>query len=75
MAMLFAPMNVAFRALGPPFDLCLLARAGVIATVTTPRRGPIRVVLGLLATAYCPALAVAMIPLETSDDCGGFRIF
>lgn len=72
---LFAAMNIAFRALGPPFDLFLLAPAGVVAALSTRRRGPIRVVLGLLAAAYCAALAVVMIPLETSDNFGGFRIF
>jgi hypothetical protein len=72
---LFAAMNLAFRAMGPPLDLFLLAPAGVVVALTTPRRGPIRVVLGLLATAYCAALAMVMIPLETSDGFGGFRIF
>ena len=72
---LFAAMNLAFRAMGPPLDLFLLAPAGVVAALKTPRRGPIRVVLVLLATAYCAALAMVMIPLETSDGFGGFRIF
>lgn len=72
---LFAAMNLAYRAMGPPLDLFLLAPTGVVAALTTPRRGPIRVVLGLLAIAYCAALAMVMIPLETSDSFGGFRIF
>ena len=73
--LLFAAMNLAFRAMGPPFDLFLLAPAGVVALLTTPRRGPIRVILGLPAIAYCAALVMVMIPLETSDGFGGFRIF
>ena len=71
---LFAAMNVAVRAIGPPFDLFLLAPASVVAALTA-RKGPTRVVLGLLATAYCAALAVAFIPLETSDGFGGYRVF
>ena len=72
---LFAAMNTVFRAIGPPFDLFLLAPAGVVASLTLRRMGPISVVLGLLATAYCAALAMALVPLETSDSFGGFRIF
>jgi hypothetical protein len=71
---LFAAMNVAFRAIGPPFDLFLLAPASVVAALTV-HKGPTRVPLSLLATAYCAALAMALIPLETSDRFGGFRIF
>jgi len=72
---LFAAMNLVVRAIGPPLELFLLAPAGVVAALTTPRKGSIRVVLGLLATAYCAALAMVLIPLETSDSFGGFRIF
>ncbi len=71
---LFAAMNAAFRAIGPPFDLFLLAPASAVAALTA-RAGPIRVALGLLAAAYCAALALALIPSETSDSLGGFRIF
>ena len=52
--LLFAAMNLAFRAMGPPLDLFLLAHAGVVAALTTPRRGSIRVVLGLLAMPTAP---------------------
>lgn len=72
---LFAAMNTFFRAIGPPFDLFLLAPAGVVASLTLRRMGPISVVLALLAAAYCTALVIALIPLETSDSFGGFRIF
>jgi len=72
---LFAAMNVAFRAMGPPFDLFLLAPATVVAALTGAGKRPIRAVLGLIAAAYCAALVIAMIPPETSDRFGGFRIF
>ncbi|RYV52802.1 hypothetical protein [Pengzhenrongella frigida] len=71
---LFAAMNFAYRALGPPFDLLVLAPASVVAALTA-RKGPIRALLGLLAAAYCCALAMLLIPLETSDSFGGFRTF
>lgn len=71
---LFAAMNLAFRALGPPFDLFLLAPASVVAALTA-RKGPIRALLGLLAAAYCAALTLSLIPMESSDSFGGFRIF
>lgn len=71
---LFAAMNLAFRAIGPPFDLSLLAPAGVVAALTV-QKGPIRLVLSLLATAYFAALAVVLVPLEASDSFGGFRVF
>lgn len=69
----FAAMNVAFRAMGPPLDLLLLAPAGVVAALTVGKG--VRLVLGLLASAYCAALAMMLIPLETSDSFGGFRVF
>lgn len=56
---LFAAMNSAFRAIGPPFDLFLLAPASVVAALTA-RKGPIRALLGLLAAAYCAALVMAL---------------
>ena len=40
----------------------------------TVRKGPIRLVLGLLATAYCAALVMVLIPLENSDSFGGFGV-
>jgi hypothetical protein len=60
--------------MGPPFELILLAPASVVAALTTRRRG-IRAVLGLLAATYCTALGLSMIPMETSDSFGGYRIF
>ena len=72
---LFAAMNVAFRGIGPPFDLFLLAPACLVAARTTATRGALRGLLSVLATAYCVALAVALLPEETSDSFGGYRIF
>lgn len=71
---LFAAMNVVFRALGPPFDLFALAPAGVVAALTARRRGGPRVLLGLLALAYCVGLGLALIPLESADSFEGYRI-
>jgi hypothetical protein len=72
---LFAVMNVAVRAMGPPFDLFLLAPASLVAATTTAARGTLRGMLSVLATAYCVALAIGLVPLEMSDRFGGFRIF
>ncbi|MEU0885743.1 hypothetical protein ABZ345_44785 [Lentzea sp. NPDC005914] len=73
--MLFATMNAAFGAVGPPFDLFFLAPACVVLAVTTPLRGPARAVLAALAVAYSAATAVGLIPQEMSDSFGGFRLF
>lgn len=73
--LLFAAMNAGVRAIGPPVDLFLLAPASVVAAVTTQRRGAIRLLLGLLAAAYCAALVLALIPQENSDRFDGYRIF
>ena len=72
---LVATMNTGFRAIGPPFDLFLLAPASLIAALTAAHKQPGRAVLGLLAAAYCAALALVLIPLGTSDTFGGYRIF
>jgi hypothetical protein len=72
---LFAAMNVAVRAIGPPFDLFLLAPACLVAAKTTATRGALRGMLSVLAAAYCVALAIGLLPQETSDSFGGFRIF
>ncbi len=72
---LFAAMNLAFRAIGPPFDLMLLAPAMVVAALTSPGRGPVRAVLAALALTYCVALVIALVPQSTSDDYAGYRVF
>lgn len=38
-------------------------------------RGSARAALTAIATAYCAGLALALIPLETSDHFGGYRVF
>ncbi|MCY7401732.1 MAG: hypothetical protein LH477_12425 [Nocardioides sp.] len=72
---LFAAMNLAFRAIGPPLDLFLLAPASVVAALTTSRRGRVRAVLGLLAAAYVVALALSLVPAEFYDLYDGYRVF
>lgn len=72
---LFAVMNASFGGIGPPFDLFLLAPAGVVLASTTRLRGPAGAALAMLAVAWCGALALGLIPLETSDSFGGYRVF
>lgn len=72
---LFATLNIAVRALGPPFDLFVLVPASIVAALTARRRGVPRVLLGLLAVAYGVGLALTLLPLETSDSFSGYRIF
>lgn len=72
---LFAAMNLAFRAIGPPFDLAVLAPASVVAALMARRAGAPRVVLGLLAVTYCVGLGLGLLPLESLDSFGGYRIF
>jgi hypothetical protein len=47
----------------------------VVAAATSTERGPVRTLLAALATAYCLALVISMVPLSTSDDYAGFRVF
>ncbi|HEX8869091.1 MAG TPA: hypothetical protein VF821_25755 [Lentzea sp.] len=71
----FAAMNLAFGGIGPPFDLFFLAPASAVVAATTWMRGLARALLVALAAAYCTATALGLIPLETSDSFGGYRIF
>ena len=73
--LLFAAMTVFFGGTGPPFDLFFLAPAGVVLASTTRLRGAARAVLVALAVAWCGATALGLIPLETSDGFGGYRVF
>lgn len=73
--LLFAATNLFFAAIGPPFDLFLLAPASVVVALTATVRGPARALLTALAVALCSATAIGLIPLETSDSFGGYRIF
>ena len=72
---LFAAMNAAFRAIGPPFDLLLLAPASVVVALTSAKRGRVRVLLATLAAAYVIGLALALVPSEFYDRYDGYRIF
>lgn len=72
---LFAAMNLVMRAIGPPLDLFLVAPAGIVAATTTAARGVTRGLLVALAGSYAASLVLALVPLETSDSFGGYRIF
>jgi hypothetical protein len=69
-----ALMDAGFRALGPPFSLFLLAPAAVVLAVLGRDRR-LRTAWAVLATAYVVAVALALVPLETSDSFGGYRVF
>lgn len=69
-----ALMDLAFRALGPPFSILALAPATVALAVLTREPGP-RLAWALLASAYVVALGLLLVPMETSDGFGGFRIY
>jgi hypothetical protein len=76
---LSAALDLAFRALGPPFGLLILAPAVLVASVTATPQGPsnrhAQVVLGALGAVLTAACVMALIPMETSDSFGGYRIF
>lgn len=69
-----ALMDVAFRALGPPFSIFLLAPATLALAALESDLGR-RVAWALLATAYVVALCLLLVPEATSDGFGGFRIY
>jgi hypothetical protein len=74
-----AAMDLGFRGLGAPFMLFVLAPAAAVGAATLAPRGPeqrrVRRVLGVLAAVLLAGLAVALVPIETSDAFGGYRIF
>lgn len=72
---LFAVMTVLARALGPPFEIFVLAPASIVTAITTTRRGAVRLVLAALAVVYTATVAIQFLPMETSDDLGAFRIY
>lgn len=67
-------LDLAFRALGPPFSILLLAPATLALAVLTRVLG-LRVSWVLLATAYVVAVGLALVPQATSDGFGGYRIY
>ena len=74
-----AAFDLAFRALGPPFMLFVLAPATLVAALTIPAMSPrqwmAQAFLRTLGIALSAALCVGLIPLETSDSFGGYRVF
>jgi len=74
-----AAADLAFRALGPPFGLLVLAPAAVVACVSAAPKGPAsacaRVVIGVLAAVLMTGCILALIPAQTSDSFSGYRIF
>ena len=76
---LSAIADLAFRALGPPFGLFVLAPAAVVACVSAAPRGAAnaraRVLIGVLAAALTAGLILAVLPAQTSDSFCGYRIF
>jgi hypothetical protein len=74
-----AAVNLAFRGLGAPFVLFLLAPATIALAVLIPggdaARARTRVVLAVLGAVLATGLVLAMIPLEMSDAFNGYRIF
>jgi hypothetical protein len=77
--LLDALMNLAFRALGPPFVLFLLAPATIALVALIPAgdaaRTRTRVVVAALGIVLATGLALALIPQQTSDSFDGYRIF
>lgn len=73
-----AIVNLAFRALGPPFVLFVLAPTLVRLASLMPGAGRganrSRFTVGALGLVYVVAIAFALIPLETADGFGGFRV-
>jgi hypothetical protein len=76
---LSAAADLAFGALGPPFAVLVLAPALLVAGLAPQRSragdGPTRWVLCLLGVVLTGAVVFALVPMETSDGFGGFRIF
>jgi hypothetical protein len=69
-----ALLDLRFRALGPPFSLFVLAPATIALAALGRDRG-LRRAWVVLATAYVTAIGLALVPLETSDSFGGYRIY
>jgi hypothetical protein len=74
-----AGLDLLFRALGPPLMLPFIA-AGLLLLALAARDGPgldpiVRAVLLGLGVLLAIAFAWGLVPLETSDSVGGYRIF
>jgi hypothetical protein len=77
--LLEALMNLVFRALGPPFVLFLLVPVTASLAALIPAgdaaRTRVRVAMAALGIVLATGVALALMPLETSDSFGGFRIY
>jgi hypothetical protein len=77
--LLDALMNLVFRALGPPFVLLLLVPVTVALVALIPAgdaaRTRVRLAMAALGIVLATGAALALIPLETSDSFGGYRIY
>jgi hypothetical protein len=69
-----AAMDLAFRALGPPFSLFILAPASTAAALTLPLPTGGRLLIGALAMCLWVGLVMSLIPLEIQDGFNGYRI-
>jgi hypothetical protein len=72
-----AAVDLATWGLGPPLLLPILALAAAVAALTARGHAETRVTraLGGLAAVLITGLAVGLIPMQTSDSFGGYRIF
>jgi len=71
----FVLMNLAFRGLGPPFDLLLLAPAASVLALTARGGRARRALLVLLALGYVASVVLALVPEAASDDLSLYRVF
>jgi hypothetical protein len=76
---LSAAIDLAFRALGPPFGLLVLAPMAVVACVSAAPKGAVntraRVVFAALAVVLMTGWVLALIPAQASDSINGYRLF
>jgi hypothetical protein len=74
-----ATLDIAFGGLGPPLLLPVVA-VGALILALAPRTDPrppraVRIVIFALGILFFGAFLWALVPLETSDSVGGYRIF
>lgn len=72
--LLSAAMDLAFRALGPPFSLFILAPATTVVALTLPPPTRVRPLMGGLAMCLWFGLVMSLIPMEIQDGFNGYRI-
>lgn len=69
-----AAMDLAFRALGAPFSLFILAPATTVAALTLQPPIAARVLMAVLSLCLWAGLVLTLIPLEIQDGFDGYRI-